>query len=75
MQLAWLYLVVARVLNTGRMDVWFGPYLINDIKESRLTLTKAQELVDNLWKIMYEEGHNFNTRVILGGKDREDPEV
>jgi Pyruvate-formate lyase len=53
MQLAWLYILVSRVLNIGRMDVWFGPFLAKDLKENRINLDDAQRLVDNLWKIMY----------------------
>lgn len=75
MQLAWLYLLTTRVLNMGRFDVWFGEFYQRDLEAGALTEEDAQALVDNLWKLMFEEGHNFNTRVILGGSDREHVEA
>ncbi len=74
MQLGWMYVAATRILNVGRLDVWFGPFYAADLREGRITAERAQELTDSLWSLMYEEGHNFNSRVILGGKDRRDPE-
>jgi pyruvate-formate lyase len=72
-QLAWLYILVTRVLNVGRLDVWFGKFYTDDLAAGRLTPDSAQTLVNSFWRLMYDEGHNFNSRVVLGGKDRENP--
>jgi pyruvate-formate lyase len=71
-QLAWLYLVVTRVLNVGRIDEWFGTFYVADLDAGRLTEDDAQAMVDSLWRLMNDEGHNFNSRVLLGGADRID---
>jgi pyruvate-formate lyase len=73
LQLVYLYISATRIRNIGRIDVWFGPLYQAELEAGTLDPERAQTLVDHFWQLLYEEGHNFNTRVILGGKDRPNP--
>lgn len=70
MQLAWLYSLISGVLNYGRMDVYLGDYLAEDLDSGRITLSRAQDLVCSLWRLIDARKTVFHGRVIIGGKGR-----
>ncbi len=73
LQLAWIYALVAGVLNYGRMDLVFGPFLERDIETGRLTEAEALALLESLWRLMAARRTIYNGRVVIGGVGRPDP--
>jgi pyruvate-formate lyase len=72
LQLAWLYALVAGVLNYGRMDVVFGPFLAADVLAGRSTEEEALALLQSLWRLMAARRTIYNGRVVVGGRGRPD---
>ncbi len=73
-QLFWLYTLVADVRNYGRMDVYLGDFLVNDIKTGIISEDKALELLQSLWQLMADRHTIVHNRVIIGGKGRPNEE-
>jgi len=73
LQLSWIYVLVAGVLNYGRMDVVFGPFLARDLAAGRLSETEALSLLESLWRLMAARRTIYNGRVVVGGLGRPDP--
>lgn len=69
-QLFWLYVLMAHPLNYGRMDVFLGDFLVNDLEAGRLTREQALDMLVSLWKLIVARGNVFNNRVIVGGRGR-----
>lgn len=69
-QLFWLYNLCSLTKNYGRMDIYLGDFLENDLSSRRLTWNEAQEMLEGLWKLIAVRGDNFNNRIIVGGKGR-----
>lgn len=69
-QLFWLYNLSSLVKNYGRMDVYLGDFLVNDMKNGELTYQDTIEMLCGLWDLIYARGDNFNNRIIVGGKGR-----
>jgi pyruvate formate-lyase/glycerol dehydratase family glycyl radical enzyme len=70
-------------ISPGRFDQYLGPYLDADLREGRLTLETAQDLVDQLWlkfnqilslwkadDAKYFGGFPISQNLIVGGVDR-----
>ncbi len=70
MQLSYLLVTLSGAWNYGRMDKYLGDYLANDLESGVLTEETALELIMNLWSLLEERNNYFDSRVILGGKDR-----
>mgnify|MGYP004466659941 FL=1 len=70
MQLMLMYAVLVRADNYGRMDVFFGDFLENDLKEGRLTEEDAIALIIGLYDQLTEFGDVFDTRIVIGGYGR-----
>ncbi len=70
MQLAWLYSLLAGVVNFGRMDDYLGDYLVADLKSGKLSEQEAIELIESQWRLIEVKRTNVNGRVIVGGKGR-----
>jgi pyruvate-formate lyase len=68
-QLFWIYANLANLDNFGRMDVYLGDFLANDLDSGRLSENEAQRLINGLWQLI---GSVFPTsgRVIIGGRGR-----
>ncbi|OCN05872.1 pyruvate formate-lyase [Erysipelotrichaceae bacterium MTC7] len=75
MQLFWLYALVAGVINYGRMDDVFGPFLVNDLANGTIDEKEAYRYVASLWKMIENRRTTVNGRIIVGGKGREYPEA
>jgi pyruvate-formate lyase len=69
-QLFWLYNLISLSKNYGRMDVFLGDFLENDLKTGRLSWEQAREMLYGLWNQIADRGDNFNNRIIIGGRGR-----
>lgn len=69
-QLVWLFSLHSLTRNYGRMDVYLGDLLANDLERGILTRDEALELTVGLWRIIVARGDNFNNRIIIGGRGR-----
>ena len=74
MQLMWLYAIPTGTVNFGRMDVYFGDFLANDLADGRLDEEQAQALVDSLWRLVIHHCPPWNGRIVVGGAGRRNPE-
>ena len=69
-QLSWLYSCLAGVMDYGRMDVYLGDYLANDLAAGTLTQAEALDLVVGLWRLMVARKTVYHGRVVIGGVGR-----
>ena len=69
-QLVWLYSLLSLVKNYGRMDIYLGNLLANDLKNGIITDKEALDITVGLWQKIVERGDFFNNRIIVGGKGR-----
>ena len=69
-QLFWIYSLVGDIRNYGRMDLYLGDFLVNDMKSGAITNDEALLLVQSLWKLMAARATRVHGRVIIGGKGR-----
>lgn len=69
-QLFWIYSLVGDIRNYGRMDVYLGNFLVNDLKSGTLTKDEALQLLQSLWKLMADRSTRVHGRIIIGGKGR-----
>jgi hypothetical protein len=74
MQLIIIYNLVSRTQNYGRLDVVLGDYLANDLKNAVLTEESAIDLMCHFWKTLSRIGSPFDSRLLIGGKGRENEE-
>lgn len=73
LQLIWLYVLLAGVINYGRLDDYLGPYLAADLENGRLTEAEAYDYVHSLWTMIENRRTTVNGRIIVGGKGRKHP--
>ena len=73
MQLVWLYACFSGTLDFGRMDEYFGDLYVHDIDNGVLDHDKALELLLSFYRLA-REVVNRDTRLILGGLGRRNPE-
>ena len=69
-QLFWLYSLISDTRNYGRMDIYLGDFLANDINSGILTEDEALNLLQSLWKLMAARNTVVHGRVIIGGRGR-----
>lgn len=69
-QLFWLYSYVGDIRNYGRMDVWLGDFLANDMKNGILNEDEALNLIQSLWRLIGARNTIVHSRIIIGGKGR-----
>lgn len=81
LQLWWIYTLLADIPNYGRMDQWLGDFYVADLESGRLTEEEANALLQNVYRMVterrYEDDGSHampNSRIILGGKGRRNPE-
>jgi len=72
-QLFWIFSLLADNRNYGRMDVYLGDFLVNDLDSGHLTETQAQRLLNSLWQLMADRNTRVHGRVIIGGSGRSNP--
>ncbi len=69
-QLIWLYSCLAGVMDYGRMDVYLGDYLANDLAAGTLSQSEALACVVGLWRLMVARKTVYHGRVVIGGVGR-----
>lgn len=69
-QLFWLYSYVGDIRNYGRMDVWLGDFLVNDLENGILDENEALKLLQSLWRMIGARNTIVHSRIIIGGKGR-----
>lgn len=69
-QLFWLYSLISDIRNHGRMDVYLGDFLANDLQSGVLTKDEALRLLQSLWQLMADRNTVVHGRIIIGGKGR-----
>lgn len=69
-QLFWLYSLLSGVRNYGRMDVYLGDFLANDLKTNAIFEPQALKLVQSLWLLIASLKTVYESRVIIGGLGR-----
>lgn len=69
-QLFWLYSYVGDIRNYGRMDVWLGDFLVNDLENGILDEDEALKLLQSLWRLIGARNTIVHSRIIIGGKGR-----
>lgn len=74
MQLMCLYIALSRSDNHGRMDVYFGDFLKNDMENGTLDEESAVQLTMALWDMLEENEGKFDTRILIGGLGRKNEE-
>lgn len=74
MQLLIIYSAVTHTDGYGRMDVYFGDLLDNDLKSGELTYDTAVDLTGELWKVFNKTCGKWDARVIIGGLGRRNVE-
>jgi pyruvate-formate lyase len=70
MQLSYLYMMLSGTINYGRMDIYLGEYLQKDLESEEITEDFALRLLTNLWELIISRHAVYDSRIILGGKDR-----
>ncbi|MGE5440198.1 MAG: pyruvate formate lyase family protein, partial [Bacteroidota bacterium] len=70
LQLFWLYSLAADIRNYGRMDVYMGDFLVNDLNSDLISESEAQKMLDSMWRLMAARNTVVHNRVIIGGKGR-----
>lgn len=73
-QLSWLYSLITGVMDYGRMDVYLGDFLVNDIKNGLLDEEKAIALLRSYWALINDRKTVYHGRVIIGGRGRRNEE-
>jgi pyruvate-formate lyase len=73
-QLTWLYALISGVVNYGRMDVYLGDFLVQDLETHQLDANSALRLLQSQWQLMADRKIIFNGRVFIGGFGRRNPE-
>ena len=73
LQLVWLYSAFSGTLDFGRADEYLGDLYVRDVDSGALTHEHALELLLSFYKLM-QQVHNRDTRLILGGLGRRNPE-
>ena len=69
-QLFWLYSYVGDIRNYGRMDVWLGDFLVNDLESGIINEDEALKLLQSLWTLIGARNTIVHSRIIIGGKGR-----
>ena len=73
LQLFWLFALLSGVINYGRLDDYFGPYLVRDLANGTLTQQEAYDMIHCLWTMIENRRTTVNGRVIVGGRGRRHP--
>ena len=74
LQLYWIYCVASDQINTGRMDVFLGDFYVRDLDAGLLTEEDAIRYLSSLYRHFIFHGKVHDTRVIIGGLGRRNPE-
>lgn len=71
MQLAFLYNQFTGSYNYGRYDDVFGDFYVRDLENGTITEVEALRYVESMFNIIDDRGNVFDSRVIVGGRGRD----
>ena len=74
MQLAWLYSMLAQLIEFGRMDEYLGDFYCHDIDCGVITEAEALKMVQSFYRLVDHLDCETDGRVIVGGYGRRNPE-
>lgn len=72
-QLAWLYSMMAQLIEFGRMDVYLGDFYCHDIDNGIITEAQALRMVQSFYRLVDHLDCDTDGRVIVGGYGRRNP--
>lgn len=73
-ELTWIYSLMAGVVNYGRIDDLFGPFLVKDLEDGLYTKEEAVDIIASYFKLIEARRTTVNGRVIVGGEGRLHPQ-
>lgn len=73
LQLVFLSSTFTGTINFGRLDTVLGELLCTDLDSGQLTWAGAKELMTNFYVLIEEEIMQWDGRIIVGGRGRENP--
>lgn len=73
-QLMVIFLTLCRTRNHGRLDETFGDLLAHDLDTGLIDEEQAVQMTMALWDIMEENEDKHDTRIIIGGIGRRNPD-
>lgn len=73
-QLIWLYSLMAPAVSFGRMDIYLGDLYVHDIDNGIITEPEALRYVQSLFRLIDHIDCDMDSRVIIGGYGRRNPE-
>jgi pyruvate-formate lyase len=74
-QLFYLFNVLSGSQNYGRIDDFLGEFLVNDLKQNRITEDEALGYLVALFQLMESRGTVYDGRAIIGGKGRKNEQA
>lgn len=74
LQLAWIYGIMAPLLQFGRMDEYLGDWYVHDIDNGIITEEEALEMLQSYFRQIDSLDSETDCRVIVGGYGRRNPE-
>jgi len=73
LQLAWIYGIMAPLLQFGRLDVYLGDWYAHDIDSGVITEEEALEMIQSYFRQIDSLDSETDCRVIIGGYGRRNP--
>lgn len=73
-QLSYLFYLLSGTYNYGRMDEYLGSYYAHDLDAGIITEESGLSILMSLWSMIIERHNIFDGRIVLGGRDRKNPE-
>ncbi|WP_291636861.1 pyruvate formate lyase family protein [Clostridium sp.] len=70
LQLVLLWWTLSGSLNLERMDIYISKFYVRDIDNKIITEEEALELLSLFYKQLEIRNHIYDTRIVIGGKDR-----
>ncbi len=75
LQLIWIYSVASDLMNFGRLDNTLYDFYCRDIDAGIMTEEEAIELLSSFYRCIVRVSKVHDSRIIIGGKGRENPEA
>ncbi len=73
LQLAWIYGIMAPLIEFGRLDEYAGDLYVRDLESGVITEEEAVALVESLYRLIDHLDCETDGRVIVGGYGRRNP--
>lgn len=74
LQLAWIYSLMAPLIEFGRLDVYAGDLYARDVDEGIISEEEAVRLLESFFRLIDHLDCETDGRVIVGGYGRRNPE-